>query len=171
MMRFTIGNIDDISRPARSATSVRSALAAVNRSISCGSRTKARTTRIPVICSRRTRLIWSMRSCIFWNAGIMFATIVPRTTAADGMATARITDRPMSSRSAITMPTVMVIGAPIAIVHVMITSIWTCCTSFVMRVISDGAPKAPTSRAENSVTWWNSEARISRPKPMATFAP
>jgi hypothetical protein len=101
----------------------------------------------------------------------MFATIVPSTTAANGIATARITERPTSSRTAITMPTVMVIGAPMAIVHVMITSIWTCWTSFVMRVISEGAPNAPTSRAENSVTWWNSDARISRPKPMATFAP
>ena len=35
------------------------------------------------------------------------------------------------------------------------TSICTCCTSLVMRVISDGAPNAPTSRAEKSVTWWN----------------
>ena len=52
-------------------------------------------------------------------------------------------------------PTTIVIGAAIAIVHAITTSICTCCTSLVMRVISDGAPNVPTSRAEKSVTWWN----------------
>ena len=169
MSRLTIGNIDDISRPARSDTSVSSPLASSKRSASCGSRTKARTTRMPVICSRITRLIWSMRSCISWKAGTISATITPRTTAAAGMATARITDSPGSSRTAMTMPTTIVIGAPIAIVQVITTSICTCCTSLVMRVISDGAPNAPTSRAEKSVTWWKRLARRSRPKPIATF--
>ena len=45
----------------------------------------------------------------------------------------------------------IVIGAAIAIVHAMTTSICTCCTSFVMRVMSDGAPKrrppGPRSRS------------------------
>ena len=40
-----------------------------------------------------------------------------------------------------------------------------------MRVISDGAPNVPTSRAEKSVTWWKSVLRRSRPKPIATRAP
>ena len=35
------------------------------------------------------------------------------------------------------------IGAPIAIVQAMTTSICTCCTSLVIRVISDGAPNEP----------------------------
>ena len=59
-----------------------------------------------------------------------------------------ITESPASSRIANTMPNTIVIGAAIIIVHASTTSIWTCCTSFVMRVISDGAPKRPTSRAE-----------------------
>ena len=122
---------------------MRSPLASSKRSASCGSRTKARTTRMPVICSRITRLIWSMRSCISWKAGTISATITPRMTAAAGMATARITERPGSSRTAMTMPTTIVIGAPIAIVQVITTSICTCWTSLVMRVISDGAPNAP----------------------------
>ena len=33
--------------------------------------------------------------------------------------------------------------------QVITTSICTCCTSLVLRVISDGAPKWATSRAEN----------------------
>ncbi len=53
------------------------------------------------------------------------------------------------------MPPTHMIGAVTIIVQVISTSICTCCTSLVVRVISDGAPKAPTSRAENAVTWWN----------------
>lgn len=62
-------------------------------------------------------------------------------------------------------------GAAMAIVAAITTSSWTCWTSLVIRVISDGAPKAPTSRAEKAVTWWNMALRTSRPKPMATLAP
>jgi hypothetical protein len=40
----------------------------------------------------------------------------------------------------ITPPTAM-IGAAMSIVQPMTTSICTCVTSFVMRVMSDGAPK------------------------------
>ena len=70
-----------------------------------------------------------------------------------------------------TTPTTIVIGAAMAIVQAITTSICTCCTSLVMRVMSDGAPNVPTSRAEKSVTWWKSAARRSRPKPIATRAP
>ena len=44
------------------------------------------------------------------------------------------------------------IGAATISVKVISTSIWTCCTSLVVRVISDGAPNWPTSRAEKSCT-------------------
>ncbi len=53
----------------------------------------------------------------------------------------------------------------------MSTSIWTCCTSLVMRVMSEGAPNSPTSRAENPVTLWNRSRRTSRPKLIAARAP
>ena len=66
---ITMGNISAISRPARIAVSVSSALASANRLVSNGSRTKARTTRMPEICSRSTRLTTSMRSCIRRNCG------------------------------------------------------------------------------------------------------
>ena len=52
-------------------------------------------------------------------------------------------------------PPTMVIGAATSSVHVISTSICTCWTSLVMRVISDGAPKRPTSWAEKPVTRWN----------------
>ena len=61
---MTVGNMNAISRPARSEVSVRSSLPLPKRAASCGSRTKARTTRMPVICSRSTWLTRSMRSCI-----------------------------------------------------------------------------------------------------------
>ena len=69
MMNVTVGNIAAISRPARSDVSVSSVLAPAKRAASSGSRTKARTTRMPVICSRSTELTLSMRNCITWNAG------------------------------------------------------------------------------------------------------
>ena len=54
----------------------------------------------------------------------------------------------MSWRMARNTPTTSVIGAAMAIVMAITTSICTCCTSLVMRVINDGAPNVPTSRAE-----------------------
>ena len=47
---------------------------------SCGSRTNARTTRMPVICSRSTRLIWSMRVCSSRNFGTIRTMISPMAT-------------------------------------------------------------------------------------------
>ena len=96
---------------------------------------------------------------------------MPSTIAATGIANTRTIDRPTSWRSAMITPTTIVIGAAIAIVHAITTSICTCCTSLVMRVISDGAPNAPTSRAEKSVTWWKRLLRRSRPKLIATLPP
>ena len=146
--RLTVGNIVVISRPPRRAVLVRSSLASSNRACSSGSRTNARTTRMPAICSRSTPLMPSMHSCIRRNAGTMRMTIEPRVIAATGIATSRIADRPTSWRTAMMTPTTRVIGAATAIVAAITTSIWTCCTSLVMRVISDGAPNVPTSRAE-----------------------
>ena len=147
-IRPTVGNIDAISRPARSDVSVSSVLATAKRSDSSGSRTNARTTRMPVICSRSTELTRSMRICICWNAGTMRYTTCPRTSTAPGIATTSTIDNPTSSRTARTIPITMVSGAATMNVAASTTSIWTCCTSLVMRVMSDGAPNAPTSRLE-----------------------
>ena len=117
MRKFTVGNIDDINRPARNDTSVRSALASENRFASSGSRTNARTTRMPVICSRSTRFTWSMRSCIRRNAGTIRETSSPSTTAATGIATTSTIDSSTLWRTARMTPTTIVIGAAMAIVH------------------------------------------------------
>ena len=69
------------------------------------------------------------------------------------------------------MPPTHMIGAETMSVQVISTSICTCWTSFVVRVMSDGAPKCVTSRAEKLPTRWKTAARRSRPKPIALRAP
>ena len=69
------------------------------------------------------------------------------------------------------MPPTMVIGAATNIVDDSSTSIWTCWTSLVSRVISEGAPKRLSSRAEKPSTRSNRAPRTSRPKPIAVLAP
>lgn len=44
------------------------------------------------------------------------------------------------------------IGADTIIVNAVMVSICTCCTSLVVRVISDRVPNVPTSRADNNCT-------------------
>ena len=62
-------------------------------------------------------------------------------------------------------------GATTIRVSAMSTSIWTCWTSLVLRVISEGAPNSPISRAEKVCTRSKTEARMSRPTYIATRAP
>ncbi len=69
------------------------------------------------------------------------------------------------------MPPTHMIGADTSSVKVITASIWTCCTSLVVRVISDGVPNRPTSRAENFCTRLNTACRTSRPSAMAVRAP
>ena len=77
----------------------------------------------------------------------------------------------MSSRSAMITPPAIMIGALTISVQLSRTSICTCCTSLVFRVIRDGAPNRAISRLENDPTRWNTAARTSRPSPMAVRAP
>ena len=80
--------------------------------------------------------------------------ISPIAATSTGTHTATSQESPTSWRSAMTMPPTHMIGAATSIVQDISTSICTCCTSFVFRVISDGAPNRFTSRAENSPTRW-----------------
>ena len=68
-------------------------------------------------------------------------------------------------------PPMAMIGARIMIVRAMKTTIWTCWTSFVLRVMSDGVPKLLISTCEKPATRLKTAPRTSRPKPMATRAP
>jgi hypothetical protein len=149
---MTVGHIAAWSLPMRNAIPVRSLFASSKRSASAGSRTNARTTRMPVICSRSTRLTVSILGCISRNLGIIRLMMKPMLPARTGMHTSNRRDSARSSRTAITMPPTHMIGAITIIVMLMRTRIWTCWTSFVVRVISDGAPTLPTSRADSLPT-------------------
>ncbi len=72
-----------------------------------------------------------------------------------------------SWRRAMMMPPTTMIGAEIIIVRPMRTTIWTCCTSLVLRVMSDGVPKWLTSTCEKVSTVRKIALRTSRPKPIA----
>lgn len=128
-------------------------------------------TRLPVICSRSTRFTVSSRTCMVRNSGrrrrTIRLTLIPRT----GTTASSTPDRGTSWPSAMTMPPTHMIGADTISVNVMSVSIWTCCTSFVVRVIRDGAPNWPISRAEKDCTRSNTEARTSRPSATAVRAP
>lgn len=171
MTSMTAGNISAMRLPARSPVAMTSALAAVKRVRSSSSRTKARTTRMPVSCSRMIWLMRSMRACIFVNAGTIRTTMRDTITSSTGTETAMSHDRPTSWRTAITMPPISSMGADTMTVADICTSICTCCTSLVLRVISDGAPNCPTSRCENATTRWKRSARTVLPMPIARREP
>ena len=92
---MTIGKISACSRPTLRAVLVRVALATPNRSVSKSSRTKARTTRMPVICSRMIRFTLSIEVCMSRNCGIIFRMTRPTAIASTGTATAT---RPTTAR-------------------------------------------------------------------------
>lgn len=168
---MTVGNISAISRPVDSETSVRSVLAPRKRSCSYSSRTKARITRLPVICSRSTRFTVSRRVCMVRNSGRILRTISETAMPRTGTTASSTADSGTSWPSAMMMPPTHMIGADTISVNAMRTSIWTCWTSLVVRVIRDGAPNWPTSRAENDWTRAKTAARTSRPRAAAVLAP
>jgi hypothetical protein len=111
-----------------------------------------------------------MRSCMSRKLGTIWRTISPMETPSTGTTASTSHDRPMSSRAAMMMPPTIMIGADTSRVPAISTSICTCCTSLVSRVMSEGAPKCCTSRAEKVPTRWKIAARRSRPKPIALRA-
>ncbi len=168
---MTIGNINAISRPTPSETSISDVLASSNRFCSRRSRTNARITRMPAICSRITRLTRSMRTCMDRKSGRIRDTMSVISTIRTGTTTTSSPESGTSWLSARMMPPTHMIGAETMSVNVISTSICSCWTSLVVRVISDGAPKCPTSRAEKSCTRLKMADRTSRPRAMAVRAP
>lgn len=145
--------------------------ASPNRRTSWSSRTKARTTRMPVICSRSTPFTASSRSCISVNIGMSRATSAPTTTTSTGTATHTSHDRPASSRTAMTIPPTDMIGAMTMRLSIMTETVCTCWTSFVPRVMSVAAPNRSVSSAPNRDTARYTSRRRSRPIPVAVRAP
>lgn len=128
-------------------------------------------TRLPVICSRSTRFTVSTRSCMVRNSGRIRLTIRLTAMPSTGTTASSTADSGTSWPRAMMMPPTHMIGAETISVNVIRTSIWTCCTSLVVRVIRDGAPNRPTSRAENDCTRSKIDARTSRPSADAVRAP
>jgi hypothetical protein len=93
-------------------------------------------------------LILSIFDCMVRNSGIRRQTRKPTTAPSSGTATQTSQERLTSSRSAMMMPPMHIIGVATMKFRPSSTSICTCWTSLVPRVISDGAPKRPISRAE-----------------------
>ncbi len=69
------------------------------------------------------------------------------------------------------IPPTIRIGAETMIVRPRNTTVWTCWTSLVLRVISEAGPNRLTSTWENVSTLAKIALRRSRPKPIATRAP
>ena len=158
------------SRFTASAVEVRSSFARANRSSSRRVRTNARITRIPASVSRPTRFRPSIRPCIRRKSGSARLSESPTTAPMSGTMTTRSPDRGTSWRSAMITPPIAVSGAETRTVRPMRTTIWTCWTSFVFRVMRDGAPKRATSRCEKVWTEAKIAPRRSRPKPIAIRA-
>ncbi len=140
-MAIIVGMVTANSRLTRIEVSKRSRLAASKRTSSCCVRTKARMTRTPARASRMTWLIRSSLACIARKSGMARRMTRKTTTNMRGRITTRRPDRGTSSRRAMITPPMPVIGARIMIVRAMKMTIWTCCTSFVLRVMSEAVPK------------------------------
>ena len=69
-----------------------------------------------------------------------------------GTITRRMPVRGTSWRRAMMTPPTIMIGAEIMTVRPIRTTIWTCWTSFVLRVMSEAVPKWLTSTCENDST-------------------
>lgn len=124
-----------------------------------------------MICSRSTRFTVSSRSCIVRNSGRIFATMMLTEIPSTGTTASSTAESGTSCPSAMMMPPTHMIGADTISVNAISTSIWTCWTSLVVRVISEGAPKRPSSRAENDCTRSKTAPRTSRPSADAVRAP
>ena len=105
------------------------------------------------------------------NSGRARVTTSPMKTPITGTATRITLDSGTSRRSAMMMPPMAMIGAASVRLSIISTTICTCCTSLVERVISDGVPKWLSSACEKLSTLRNRRARTSRPKAMAVLEP
>ena len=168
---ITAGMFSAIKRPARSAVPVSSSLARAKRERSASSRTKARMTRRPLICSRKMPLILSSWACMRPNRGIARAMSEATTNASRGTATSSRPDKRTSCCMAIATPPMPISGASMITVRTMASKVCNCSTSLVQRVIRDGTPKRCTSTSESECTWAKSTPRRSRPASIAMRAP
>ncbi len=119
-------------------------------------------------------MTWLMRSiffCMDMKSGVARRMTRPMNTPMIGMATRMTLESGTLRRSAMITPPMAIIGAWSTTLSIMSSTIWTCCTSLVVRVMSDGAPKRFTSACEKRCTRRNSAPRVSRPRPMEVLEP
>ena len=81
---------------------------------------------MPEICSRRMRFTVSTESCIRRNQGSMRTTSDPTMIPSSGTATATSQDSPTSSRNAMKIPPIIMIGIAIMNIRPIFTNCWTC---------------------------------------------
>ena len=166
MVNMMRGIIDAMIRLTLRWVSTKSLLAASNRSASCSSRLKARTTRIPVRFSRRTRLSLSILAWMALKRGIPLRIPQVIKRARKGRAHISVRDRSGSMDTAIMTPPTAMMGALTTILRVIRTTIWTWVMSLVVRVMSDAVPSLSNSRREKRSTREKTFSRRSRPKPV-----
>ena len=119
-------------------------------------------------------MTWLMRSiffCMDMKSGVARQITTPMNAPMMGIATRMTPESGTLRRSAMMTPPMAIIGACSTTLSIMSSTICTCCTSLVVRVISDGAPKRFTSAWENFWTRRNREPRTSRPRPMDVLEP
>ena len=92
----------------------------------------------------------------------------PMNSAMTGTATTSRNESGPPSRMARMMPPTHMIGAMTMSVRAACTNTWTCWTSFVLRVMSEGVPKWFISRAEKPWTRVKTAPRMSAPNPIDT---
>ena len=112
-------------------------------------------------------------SSFFWKlrkSGTIRLMMRPATTGAAGTDTAISQLSPTSCCSAMKTPPIASSGAVTSIVAPIIASICTCCTSFVLRVMSEPGPNCDTSRSEKPLTFSKMSRRMSRPAAIAARA-
>ncbi len=157
------------SRLTESEVCMRFRFASSKRRCSCSSLTNARMTRIPESFSRMTWFTRSTRICISPNRGSALRITSPMMIAIRGMITAIRPERGTSCLSAMITPPTAMIGAATITLSPMTTTICTCWTSFVVRVMSEGAPNEFISASEKLSTLWKSLCLTSRPNAIAVL--
>ena len=146
--RFISGKSDSNDRPIKRILSVRSRLARSKRFSSKLCLLKARITSMPERFSRNTRLIRSIRVCIFWKRGMTMIMVVTMMMITIATAAAISHHMPGLFCSARMMPIVAISGAVNAIRMIKKVSCCICSTSLVVRVIREAVEKFSNSALE-----------------------
>ena len=153
---FRMSEMAGMSAIMRRATamfvSARSLFALEKRASSYASRQYARMTRMPVSPSRVTRFRLSMRACSERSSGSTQRMTTKASSRSTGMAANTTMESSPFMRQAATAAPTSMIGDIIASVIPICTKRSSCCTSLVVRVMSDEVPISSISGRLNALT-------------------